>query len=386
MSPSPSTYASHPSMDEVLALRKEAEAQVRKEDAMAEKLERLPEGFMTANIASFVLLLAMAVLMAVSTSFLLIWTATALLLYSYNFILLVIPTTTSERTKMKEYVDLKASAGQFKELARHLILKRRKLAIEVGLTVFLAGMVPLALSFYLILGPALAVTFYYGVFTTSLDTRIVLTLVVQVSVVLAFLAMMVFLQPQRQGISKAASTMRSRLVRARQQGRRALVLAIMLVVALATLGAIVSVGALLYPGGSAFAALGDLQLPPGITLLEFVALLFIQTFIMRHFQVYSSRRMASQLARIRVGIIRREVIRPIDAWVAQEQSGDHSHCLILRNLKGAYYSVVIYNIVEQNLWGRSPIYLVAPDIRRIHNEEILDYVQPLKKPTPAPLG
>ena len=38
---------------------------------------------------------------------------------------------------------------------------------------------------------------------------------------------------------------------------------------------------------------------------------------------------------------------------------------------------MIYDVVEQNLFGLSPIYLVAPRIGYIHNEKILDYVRPL---------
>ena len=100
-------------------------------------------------LAGFFVLVAVA-LIFLKPSLLILWLIIAILLYSYNFIILLIPTTTVEKTHIKDRIDVGQLSAQFKEIATHLILRKRRLAVEVGLTIFFGGMVPLALSFSII--------------------------------------------------------------------------------------------------------------------------------------------------------------------------------------------------------------------------------------------
>ena len=87
-------------------------------------------------------------------SLFIVWLIIAILLYSYNFLILLIPTTTQrirpEDKDLSPMIDKKRSW-----LAVRLLLKKRKLAIEIGLTVLLGGIVPLSLSFSIIFGLAM---------------------------------------------------------------------------------------------------------------------------------------------------------------------------------------------------------------------------------------
>jgi hypothetical protein len=318
----------------------------------------------------------MGYLIYVLPDMLFVWLIAGILLYSYNFIILLIPTTTHERVKMRKYVDLGSSYKDLKELVVHLIMKRRKLAIEIGLTVFLSGMVPLALSFYLIFGLGMGFAIYLGFIAGVIGYNAAVTVVVQLALIIGFLTMMVLLEPQAQGITRIATTIRFRLRRARYRGRRALTLISVAIVGIVTASTVLIIGAFLIPGGTLLELLADLDAPTLLGIVLILGVLASQLFIMRHFQVYSSRRMAANLLRERADRIEAEVILPIDVHLAQN-GGIEEQCLLLENVKSAYYSWVIYDVVEQNLFGLSPIYLVAPRIGYIHNEKILDYVRPL---------
>ena len=362
--------------EEIITFRTEATRKVAEDRKMVEKLSRNPPGFLIATVTSVLILAFMGYLILLLPDMLFVWLIAGILLYSYNFIILLIPTTTHERVKMREYVDLGSSYKDLKELVVHLIMKRRKLAIEIGLTVFLSGMVPLALSFYIIFGIGIGFTIYLGFIVGVIGYNVAVTVVVQLVLIIGFLTMMVLLEPQAQGITRIAMTIRFKLRRARYRGRRALTLISVAIVGIVTASAVLVVGAVLIPGGTLVELLAALDVPTLLGIMVILTVLASQMFVMRHFQVYSSRRMASSLLRERADRIEAEVIQPIDVHLAQN-AGDEEQCLLLENVKAAYYSWVIYDIVEQNLFGLSPIYLVAPRMGYIHNEKILDYVHPL---------
>ncbi len=102
-------------------------------------------------------------------NFLLLWLVGALLLYSYNFVFLLIPTSTTKKTSMRERIDLEKQWSQFKDVARHLIVNRKGLALEMAFTVFLGGMVPLALNFTVIFGVGLVFALNYGILSHAID-------------------------------------------------------------------------------------------------------------------------------------------------------------------------------------------------------------------------
>ncbi len=362
--------------DEIVAFRAEAARKVAEDREMVKRLEQNPPGFLLATGISVLLLFIVCYLIYIFPAMIFVWLVSGILLYSYNFIILLIPTTTEARVKMREYVDLGSSFKDFKELVSHLILKRRKLAIEIGLTVFLSGMVPLALSFYILFGVGIGFAIYLGFITNGIAFNAAVTILVQLVLIIAFLTVMVLLEPQAQGITRIARAMRVRLRHAKYRGRRAMTLISMAVIGIVAASTVLIIGAVLIPGGTLIELFSDLEIPSKLGVVLIIAVLAVQVFVMRHFQVYSSRRMAANLLRERADRIETEVITPIDLAMSQDTETE-DQCLLLENIKSSYYSWVIYDVVEQNLFGRSPIYLVAPRIGYIHNEKILDYVHPL---------
>ncbi|MCE5295761.1 MAG: hypothetical protein LLG16_01470 [Euryarchaeota archaeon] len=70
-----------------------------------------------------------------------LWLFIGLLLYSYNFLTLLNPSTTI-KPRPKELSELREQGKDDRWMVIRLLLKKRKLAIEIGLTVFLVGNIP----------------------------------------------------------------------------------------------------------------------------------------------------------------------------------------------------------------------------------------------------
>ena len=73
-----------------------------------------------------------------------------------------------------------------KWLALRLLLRKRKLAIEIGLTVLLGGIVPLSLSFSIIFGLAMFFAVYFGFLTHVIAGQAVVMMVVQIILIILF--------------------------------------------------------------------------------------------------------------------------------------------------------------------------------------------------------
>lgn len=366
-------------LQEVLEFRQEVADEIAREEALVEKIKKHPKYFDIFHPLTYAVIAFMFLVILYNPVVLLPWVLVGLLLYSYNFIILLIPTTTSEKVTIKERVDVNELYRQFRELFVHLIMRRKRLAAEVGMTVFLGGMVPLTLPFFIILGMGLFFGLAFGFVTHSISESVGGLIVLQTTVILAFYAIMSYLEPQSQGITRFASNLRIRLGRARFKGRRALTLFIIILASLVTLVIIIFIGAILFPGETEFVVASEFQAPGILTVPALLAVLAIQVLIMRHFQGIMSRRIAIDLLTTRIERLRKDVLEPVDDWCLQAEDPGRSHyCIDMNAVKGLYYSIVIYSIVEQNFFGIAPIYLIAPRIKFIHDEKILAYVTPAK--------
>ena len=160
------------SADELTEFRKEVENEIKREEDLILKVKSRSKGQITATLFVCVLIIIGAGLIYYKPTVLFLWLVVGILLYSYNFVILLIPTTTVEKTKIKDRIDVQKLYVQFKEIAMHLILKKRRLAIEVGLTVFLGGMVPLALSFSVIFAIGLVYAINFGFLTNIIGMKL----------------------------------------------------------------------------------------------------------------------------------------------------------------------------------------------------------------------
>jgi hypothetical protein len=189
---------------------------------------------------------------------LLIWLIVGLLLYSYHFLILLLPITT-ECSRPKEKARLVEDGKD-----------HRWLAIEIGLTVFLGGMVPLTLSFTVILGLGLLLLAYFVLTAYAIADGLAFLVTLQVSLIVFFYALMNILRPQAQGITVLAKAWRARIGLARSRGWAATTMVLMVILGLVTASAILFVGALILPGvtlASLFVSVGGLTLEDMLLLV-----------------------------------------------------------------------------------------------------------------------
>ena len=59
--------------------------------------------------------------------------------------------------------------------------------------------------------------------------------------------------------------------------------------------------------------------------------------------------------------------------VLETAPNDPSIVASLKYLKKKYYSIVIYDIIQQDIFGYSPIYLVGPRLRYVLDEGVLSH-------------
>ena len=51
----------------------------------------------------------------------------------------------------------------------------------------------------------------------------------------------------------------------------------------------------------------------------------------------------------------------------------------LEDLKGRYYSIAIYDLIDQDIFGYSPIYLFGVRLRYVLDEDVIQYITNMTK-------
>jgi hypothetical protein len=310
------------------------------------------------------LILASAALMLIFEKWVLIWFIVAFLLYSFNFIVWFLPTTKIGGTRSKrEHLDLKGM--DFKGPVRYLLKRRKMLGVEVFLTIFLAGMVSLGASFYVLFGLGLPYVFYYGLALGHIYPWDVFSLVTQVCVILAFFGLLLVIGPETRGLSRLGRFLKGRIGRARLRGTEALIISVAVVgVAMALLGALF-VGAMLLPGGTLNELVSFLGRDWGLNFILAIFALVVEFVIMRQLQSISSRKMARELLVGRI-VSLKEVERSLG-----------SPGLDLEGFEGtarSFYGLVLLKVNENNFLGRWPVYVIRPEIRYLLDQDALAYM------------
>jgi hypothetical protein len=300
------------------------------------------------------------------------WFIVAFILYSFNFIILFLPTT----RKGKRDESCRRTIGR-DALApiKFLLRKKSKLAVEVGLTMFLGGMVPLALSFFIIFGIGLFLAIYFAFVVVTLDASVALSIIIQVLVIILFFVVMVLVRPDTQGLTRIARSFRNRYDVARQRSRWYTV-TIVFAIGLTAVGlSMLLVGAIMLTGG----VLGEVISEggrTGLSLLLILLIFIVELGVMRHFQAVSSRRMARTLIERRLEILRKDVLDPLTALLDQGKFADQENYdkQEFDRIKTNFFNIVIYAVYELNFFGRSSIYIVGPNVKYIIDERVLPYV------------
>ena len=363
---------SYCSADELTLFRSEVEEEIKREEKLVLKVEKRSEGQILSTAVACVFILIGSALIYLKPNVLLLWLVVGILLYSYNFIILLIPTTTVEKTKIKDRIDVGRLYIQFKEIASHLIFRRRRLAIEVGLTIFLGGMVPLALSFSIIFAIGLVYAINFGFLTNTIDMQLAGDIVTQIVLILLFYVLMLVLEPHAQGITRIARTIRARLKEAHSNNKLKFACLSILVGGLIVVCVVLFFGAILLPGNTLVELLSSDEVPFVVDIPDLFAVLFVQLMIMRHFQGMSSRWMAMSVLETRIEEMRNEVLAPLNRCINDDcKERNEEYIPDLGAIKAKYCGLAIYDIAEQNFFGYGSIFLVAPRFRYALDDAVL---------------
>lgn len=358
-------------MDWISAFKDEVQEEIDRENAKIEHLKTPVKGHKAGLRLTYALIAASVIIIFLRPNYLLIWLIVAILLYSYNFVFLLIPTSTTEKTKIKQRLDLKQYYIQLKAIAKHL-MKKKALALEMGITIFLGGMVPLALSFTVIFGIGLFFALDFGIFTHQIDSSIAITTITQVILILLFYVLIIFFEPHAQGLTRMAKKIRSKYRKARSTGRKLAVLFVAVIVAvLILITTILFVGALLLPGSTLVQLVLDPEVPEGWDLLGFIFVMVAEAVIMRHFQGINSRRMALNVLRDRERVLKKDIMDPLMVCVSAEDLDFSARDAQLEEIRTRYCTLVIYDITEHSFYGYAPVYLVAPNLRYAVDDKVI---------------
>jgi hypothetical protein len=362
--PSEPTTAS----EDISAFFQEASAEKDQQEGMLVKVRSEGAHQLLRSVLPLILLVLVSAIIILKPETLLIWLIVGLLLYSYNFLILLLPTTT-ERSRPKEKAKLVEEGRDHRWLAIRLLAKKKKLAIEIGLTVFLGGMVPLTLSFTVILGLGLFLLAYFVLTAYAIADGLAMLVTLQVALIVFFYGLMNILRPQAQGITVLAKAWKARIGLARSRGWAATTLVFMVILGLVTASAILFVGALILPGvtlSSLFVSAGGLTLED---MLLVVLVLAAQIWIMRSFQSFASRRMATTLLQARIAKLN-ELLTRLEVLNSREgMTLDRDERFAA--IRSEYYTMMIYDLIRLDFFGRAPVYLVGPRLKYVLDERVI---------------
>ncbi len=355
-----------------------------------DRLEEKRERILRPGKEDRACILAMGALIAASAAVLLTWPGALILwvlatfiLYSFNYIVFFLPITRHHGGRERKRLVLERPIKG--PLSR--LLTRPKFLVEVGTTMFLAGMVPLARSFLLLFGSGVMFIIYHGVYMGDLPLQFTGWLVLQILVILGYFLMVVALNPQSQGFTRIARSLKFKVLSARSEGRRAYVMAMALAGALIVAISVVAVGAVLLPGRTMESLIGFLGGNALVVIPAMVAILAVEFFIMRVPQSVGSRRMAIDLIDDKVRALRYWCLEPLDALIVE--AAMQNRTVVdrdrLEEVLCIYYPIVMYKVVETNIFGRLPVYLVAPDFGLLFDHEALRHVGVPRDPDGRPV-
>jgi hypothetical protein len=351
-------------------LRGEVMEEIESQERLLERLSRPRRGLTLGHVLVTAMLVITFGIMLSVPSGALAWFIVAFLLYSLNFALLFIPTT---RKGAPDGSCQRSIGREVLGPLRFLLRERRKLAIEVGITVLFGGIVTLALSFFVLFGIGLFLAGYLTFAVGQLEERLSWLVIGQVLIILLFFAVMVLVRPDVQGPTRIARTLQARYDRADELSRwhkAAMAMAIglaMVGVSMLVIDALLLTGGVL---GEVLTASGRL----GTDLLLVLLVLVVEVVVLRHFQAVSSRGLARKLVSKRLETLRGEVLDPLTTLLGQGKGEDGFDRQEFERIRAHFFNSVVYDVHELNFFGYSPVYVVAPNFKYLIDERVVPFI------------
>lgn len=349
-------------------LKREVQEEIGSEEAILERLTRPRRGDNVGHLLTLVLMTGLVALVFIQNDTFFLCLIAALLIYSFNFVLILIPSTT-ERIRPGEREAVDNIEEERKWLALKLLAKDRRLAVDIGLTIFLCGIIPLSLSFSIIFGVTLALALYLSL-TNFLADHELWAIFIRIGLILFFYLMVVLIEPQSKGAIEGVLPKKDRAGRTRIDGYSTLLIILMIFVGIVLATSLLGLGIVFLPGINLdeLSKVGAALTGSAGFVLIFVIVSLMVT--MRHFQGAASRRMVINIITARLERLKERVLEPLESLEAGADSETG-----LKEIKRAFYSMVIFDINEHDFFGRSQVYMVGPRLRYVLDDRVLAFLR-----------
>ncbi len=357
--------------DSVLSFSEEARAELARQQDLLELVKEERRKQWRGTIVPLLLLVLTGVLIFQYPKALWSWFIASLVLYSWNFLFLLLPTTRKGVQNSGNVVKQRKSKEQ-RRLAYRRLLGKPKLTIEIIITLFLGRMVPLTIGFTLILGLGLIVLIGFVLTDYKAVAGLARLIITQVVLIFIFYTLVNFLEPQTQGVSEIARSWKKRMGAAKLKGRTASFIVKSAAVAVLVTVAIIFIGALVIPGYTFLTLLTSLKDYGILDVLLFIGIFLEQFWIMRTFQSVMSSRMAHHVLNSRIDNLQELVVRANGISSMTEE--DLARCDALQAVTREFYSLMLYDVYRIDLFGRSPVYLIGPRKKYVFDEKVLCHV------------
>jgi hypothetical protein len=141
---------------------------------------------------------------------------------------------------------------------------------------------------------------------------------------------------------------------------------------LVSVASVLVFGAMILPGFLLPPLYQDLNLFPAIDIPTIIVVFAIQLVVMRHFQGIISRRLVLKRLENRISEFNNDVLVKLEE-LESLQEGDKKEA-VLEDLKSKYYSIAIYDLIEQDIFGYSRIYLFGLRLRYMLDEDVITHI------------
>jgi uncharacterized membrane protein len=91
---------------------------------------------------------------------------------------------------------------------RYLIKKKKRLGLELGTTMLVTGMAPLALSNFILFGIGIGLGIYFGFIRQLYDYNSTVNILAEMAIILVAFVIMIFIKPQERGFMRIAGKLR----------------------------------------------------------------------------------------------------------------------------------------------------------------------------------
>lgn len=298
-----------------------------------------------------------------------LWVLSSYILVSLAWLILFLPTSKKEPgfVRQRNTYRRKNMKGSIKTIAK----RRKRLFAEVWIDAFLYGNALPTIAVSVIFGISIVCAIYYGLIADEIPGDLMRVIIVQGFALILLRVILIVYRPYARGTLSVPGAFKGKLSTARRRGKMAMAIAtIVVLLAVAVTGFVIVMGFLL-PGATR-ERVWDFLTSDGNANLYTVILMFVIMYVIwRHLQSIMSTSMAMRISASRVRKFEEDVARPLEKAIAESGAGGMRRT-DLEDLRLAFYRIAIFRYVKHDFFGIAPLHLIAPDMRYLLDERVLD--------------